>query len=100
MDRIDAMKAFNTALDEGSLAGAETSAPRGTITLMAPAELEKVLYTANPHLGWPGRCLPQHRCTSNFRILSAQVAARFPQQLFAAGWSACFMSSMQLVAEE
>lgn len=44
MDRIDAMKAFDTALNEASFAGAETSAPRGTISLTAPAELENVLY--------------------------------------------------------
>ena len=36
--------------------------------------------------------------TSNFRILAAQVAGTNPEQLFAAGWSACFVSSMQLVA--
>jgi lipoyl-dependent peroxiredoxin len=66
-------------------------------------QLEKVLYTAKTHTTG-GRDGASH--TSDGRLdvkLSTPGTAgngTNPEQLFAAGWSACFMSAMQLAASK
>jgi hypothetical protein len=69
----------------------------------APAtDLRKVLYTRRPTPPAAGRGHPAvstDALTSGFRVQAAQAAALTnPEQLFAAGWSACFISAMQVVA--
>jgi lipoyl-dependent peroxiredoxin len=64
-------------------------------------QLDKVLYTAKTHtIG--GREGASHSLDGRLDVKLSRPGAAGngvnPEQLFAAGWSACFLSSMQVVA--
>jgi Ohr subfamily peroxiredoxin len=67
----------------------------------AMSQLQKVLYTAKTHITG-GRDGAAHSSDGRLDIkLSTPSAAgngTNPEQLFAAGWSACFLSALELVA--
>lgn len=66
--------------------------------------VERVLYTASTHtIG--GRDGGSSRSSDGHLDVSLTVPGKTgngtnPEQLFAAGWSACFMSAMQIVAKQ
>jgi Ohr subfamily peroxiredoxin len=65
--------------------------------------LEKVLYTAKTHTtgGRDGASRSADgRLDVKLTTPGAAGAGTNPEQLFAAGWSACFMSAMQLAASK
>jgi len=67
------------------------------------SQLEKVLYTAKTHTTG-GRDGGSHTSDGRLNVkLSSPGAAGVgtnPEQLFAAGWSACFLSAIALVASQ
>lgn len=71
---------------------------KGTDTL---TDLDKVLYTAKPHASG-GLDDVSRRTDGRLDVKLSRPggpgSGTNPEQLFSAGWSACFMSSMQLVA--
>ena len=65
-------------------------------------EIEKVLYTANAHTtggrdGGSSRT-SDGRLDVKLSIPGTQGAGTNPEQLFAVGWSACFLSAIKIVA--
>jgi len=64
--------------------------------------LDKVLYTATNHTtdGREGGASPTSNGRLDIRLSSpgAPGSGTNPEQLFAAGWSACFQSAMKIVA--
>jgi Ohr subfamily peroxiredoxin len=66
-------------------------------------QLEKVLYTAKTHTtgGRDGASrTPDGRLDVKMSSPSTAGTGTNPEQLFAAGWSACFMSAMALAASQ
>jgi lipoyl-dependent peroxiredoxin len=64
-------------------------------------ELEKVLYMANVHtLGGRDGAARSHDGRLDIRLSTPGTsgAGTNPEQLFAAGWSACFITSLKIVA--
>ena len=67
-----------------------------------PSHLDKVLYTAKAHTtggrdGGSSRT-DDGRLDVNFTSPGSPGSGTNPEQLFAAGWSACFLSAIKLVA--
>jgi Ohr subfamily peroxiredoxin len=65
-------------------------------------EIEKVIYTARTHTSG-GReggvsCSSDGRLDVKFTSPGAPDSGTNPEQLFAAGWSACFISAMKIAA--
>ncbi|HXA21291.1 MAG TPA: organic hydroperoxide resistance protein [Acetobacteraceae bacterium] len=65
------------------------------------SQLDKVLYTAKTHTAG-GREGASHSLDGRLDVKLSRPGAAGkgtnPEQLFAAGWSACFLSAMQVVA--
>jgi Ohr subfamily peroxiredoxin len=61
---------------------------------------KSVVHSQNPHLGWPDGAARSidGRLDVKLSRPGGPGSGTNPEQLFAAGWSGCFMSSMQLVA--
>lgn len=69
---------------------------------MAVTDIEKVLYTAKAHTtggreGGASRT-SDGRLDVKFTVPGTPGTGTNPEQLFAVGWSACFLSAMKLVA--
>ena len=67
-----------------------------------PVHLEKVLYTAKAHTtggreGGASRT-DDGRLDVKFSVPGTEGTGTNPEQLFAAGWSTCFLSAMKVVA--
>ena len=65
--------------------------------------LEGAVHGQDPHHRRPGRRLraaPTAASTSSFRPPARRRIGTNPEQLFAAGWSACFISAMGLAASK
>ena len=65
-------------------------------------EIEKILYTARVHTtggrDGGGARSDDGRLTVNFTIPGAPGGGTNPEQMFAAGWSACFIGAMKIAA--
>jgi len=68
------------------------------------AYLEKVLYTAKAHTvgGRDGgaSCTDDGRVDVRFTVPGKEGTGTNPEQLFAVGWSACFLSAIKIVANK
>jgi osmotically inducible protein OsmC len=67
-------------------------------------QLEKILYTAKPHTtggrdGGASR-IDDGRLEVRLSVLGTPGSGTNPEQLFAVGWSACFLSAIKLVAHK
>jgi osmotically inducible protein OsmC len=67
-------------------------------------EIEKVLYTAKTHTSGGreggGSRSPDGRLDVKFLSPGTAGSGTNPEQLFAAGWSACFISAMKIAADK
>jgi osmotically inducible protein OsmC len=76
--------------------------PRKSISKRKPynEKCKSALHRQSPHHGWQGRRVPQLRWPLGHQAFVPRQAGSGtnPEQLFAAGWSACFMGAMGLAA--
>jgi len=88
-----------------SIKMAEESTKVSPVIFTTPVEIEKVLYTGKTHTTGGGRDgggsqSDDRRLDVAFTVPGSKGNGTNPEQMFAAGWSACFIGAMKIAASK